>query len=159
MLRIRSNVCLVFAALSYNAAFAVVQVFEIKPLRAWGAVALTLASVAASIYAIAISPWYMLPFAWAFASAAWTGVSCVCSQLFGALRLAWSAELDGCIIHLCCRATWTVVFLLVEWDQARQMMLLQWAEFPSQCCIALSTVKTRSVKLHVMLAALLLNGA
>ena len=51
------------------------QVFEIKPLRAWGAVATTLLSVAASLYLIAVSPWYLLPLAWAFAGTAWTGVS------------------------------------------------------------------------------------
>lgn len=51
------------------------QVFDINPLRAWSAVAITLASVALSIYAIAMSPWYLLPLAWAFAGTAWTGVS------------------------------------------------------------------------------------
>lgn len=51
------------------------QVFEINPLRAWGAVATTVVSVALSVYLISISPWYMLPFAWAFAGTAWTGVS------------------------------------------------------------------------------------
>eukprot|EP00889_Picochlorum_renovo_P007913 jgi/Picre1/34943/NNA_002409.t1 len=49
------------------------EVFEINPLRAWSAVALTLASMAAALYAISISPWYMLPFAWAFAGTAFTG--------------------------------------------------------------------------------------
>ena len=52
-----------------------VQVFEIKPLRAWGAVATTVVSVALSIYLISISPTYLLPLAWAFAGTAWTGVS------------------------------------------------------------------------------------
>ena len=42
--------------------------------RAWGAVATTAASVALSVYLIAISPWYLLPLAWAFAGTAWTGV-------------------------------------------------------------------------------------
>lgn len=50
------------------------EVFEINPLRAWGAVFTTLASVAASLYLISISPWYMLPFAWALAGTAFTGV-------------------------------------------------------------------------------------
>lgn len=49
------------------------QVFDINPLRAWSAVAITLASVAASLYLIAIAPWYLLPLAWAFAGTAWTG--------------------------------------------------------------------------------------
>lgn len=52
-----------------------IQVFEINPLRAWGAVATTVVSVALSVYLISISPWYMLPFAWVFAGTAWTGVS------------------------------------------------------------------------------------
>ena len=51
------------------------QVFEIKPLRAWGAVATTVVSVALSIYLISVSPTYLLPLAWAFAGTAWTGVS------------------------------------------------------------------------------------
>lgn len=51
------------------------QVFQINPLRAWGAVATTVVSVALSIYLISISPTYLLPLAWAFAGTAWTGVS------------------------------------------------------------------------------------
>lgn len=58
-------------------AFACLQVFDINPLRAWSAVAITLASVSLSIYLIAMSPWYLLPLAWAFAGTAWTGVSCL----------------------------------------------------------------------------------
>ena len=50
------------------------QVFELNMWRAWGAVATTAASVALSVYLIAISPWYLLPLAWAFAGTAWTGV-------------------------------------------------------------------------------------
>ena len=50
------------------------QVFELNMWRAWGAVATTVASVALSVYLIAISPWYLLPLAWAFAGTAWTGV-------------------------------------------------------------------------------------
>jgi hypothetical protein len=49
-------------------------VFQLNPWRAWGAVATTVASVSLSIYLIAISPWYLLPLAWAFAGTAWTGV-------------------------------------------------------------------------------------
>ena len=61
------------------------QVFEINPLRAWGAVATTVLSVALSIYLISISPPYLLPLAWAFAGTAWTGVSpqpSQCSSMF-----------------------------------------------------------------------------
>ena len=61
------------------------QVFEINPLRAWGAVATTVVSVALSIYLISISPPYLLPLAWAFAGTAWTGVSpqpCQCISMF-----------------------------------------------------------------------------
>ena len=50
------------------------QVFELNMWRAWGAVATTVASVSLSVYLIAISPWYLLPLAWAFAGTAWTGV-------------------------------------------------------------------------------------
>ena len=57
------------------------QVFEVKPLKAWSAVAITLVSVAVSLYLISISPWYLLPLAWAFAGTAFTGVSC--HRLFG----------------------------------------------------------------------------
>ena len=48
--------------------------YEIKPLRAWGAVATTLASMAGCLWLIAQAPWYMLPFAWALAGTAFTGV-------------------------------------------------------------------------------------
>ena len=60
-----------------------VQVFEINPLKAWSAVAITLASVAASLYLISVSPWYLLPFAWFIAGTAFTGVSagrCCCCR-------------------------------------------------------------------------------
>ena len=62
------------------------QVFTINPLRAWGAVATTVISVALSVYLISISPPYLLPLAWSFAGTAWTGVSPLssakaCSQL------------------------------------------------------------------------------
>lgn len=51
------------------------QVYQIKPLRAWGAVVTTLASMAGCLWLIAQAPWYMLPFAWALAGTAFTGVS------------------------------------------------------------------------------------
>jgi hypothetical protein len=50
------------------------QVYQIKPLRAWGAIATTLASMAGCLWLIAQAPWYMLPFAWALAGTAFTGV-------------------------------------------------------------------------------------
>ncbi len=49
--------------------------FEINPLRAWSAVAISIFSFALSEYLISISPWYLLPFAWALAGTAFTGVS------------------------------------------------------------------------------------
>ena len=49
------------------------QVFELNPLRAWAAVATTLASMAGCLYLISISPWWALPFAWALAGTAFTG--------------------------------------------------------------------------------------
>lgn len=56
------------------------EVFEINPWRAWSAVGITLVSAAVSLYLISISPWYLLPFAWALAGTAFTGVSC--SRMF-----------------------------------------------------------------------------
>lgn len=56
----------------------VLQVFQINPIKAWSAVAITLASVAASLYLISVSPWYLLPFAWFIAGTAFTGVSAFC---------------------------------------------------------------------------------
>ena len=50
------------------------SVFDINPVRAWGAVAVTIASVALSVYLISIAPPYLLPLAWAFAGTAWTGL-------------------------------------------------------------------------------------
>lgn len=52
-----------------------VQVFELNPVRAWGAVITSLVSMAACLYAISVSPWYLLPFAWALSGTAFTGVS------------------------------------------------------------------------------------
>ena len=50
------------------------SVFDINPLRAWGAVATTVAAVAFSALMIQNAPWYLLPLAWAFAGTAWTGL-------------------------------------------------------------------------------------
>merc|ERR1712130_410028 len=50
------------------------EVFAIDERKAWGAVTLTTGAVAASIFMIANSPWYLLPLAWAFAGTAWTGM-------------------------------------------------------------------------------------
>ncbi len=52
-----------------------VQVFELNPWRAWGAVITSILSFALAEYLISVSPWYLLPFAWAFAGTAFTGVS------------------------------------------------------------------------------------
>jgi omega-6 fatty acid desaturase (delta-12 desaturase) len=49
-------------------------VFELNPLKAWGAVVTSLVSMSASLYLISISPWYLLPFAWFIAGTAFTGV-------------------------------------------------------------------------------------
>lgn len=51
------------------------QVFELDHGKAWRAVLTTLASVAATLYLVHVSPWYLLPFAWALAGTAFTGVS------------------------------------------------------------------------------------
>jgi omega-6 fatty acid desaturase (delta-12 desaturase) len=49
------------------------EVFELNPLRAWSAVAISIVSMAACLYLISISPWWALPFAWALAGTAFTG--------------------------------------------------------------------------------------
>ena len=50
------------------------SVFDINPVRAWGAVLTTVCSVSLSVYLISIAPAYLLPLAWAFAGTAWTGM-------------------------------------------------------------------------------------
>ena len=50
------------------------SVFDINPVRAWGAVLTTVLSVSLSVYLISIAPTYLLPLAWAFAGTAWTGM-------------------------------------------------------------------------------------
>lgn len=49
------------------------EVFDLNPWKAWGAVLTSIVSFSASLYLISISPWYMLPFAWALAGTAFTG--------------------------------------------------------------------------------------
>eukprot|EP00208_Stichococcus_sp_RCC1054_P006097 CAMPEP_0206134766 /NCGR_PEP_ID=MMETSP1473-20131121/193_1 /ASSEMBLY_ACC=CAM_ASM_001109 /TAXON_ID=1461547 /ORGANISM="Stichococcus sp, Strain RCC1054" /LENGTH=443 /DNA_ID=CAMNT_0053526387 /DNA_START=273 /DNA_END=1604 /DNA_ORIENTATION=- len=49
------------------------EVFKLNPIRAWLAVATSIVSMAACLYLISVSPWYMLPFAWALAGTAFTG--------------------------------------------------------------------------------------
>lgn len=78
------------------------QVFEINPLRAWGAVATTVISVALSVYLISISPTYLLPLAWAFAGTAWTGVSCSLCCLVACLSDVPTCEKMGAGSNLIC---------------------------------------------------------
>eukprot|EP00271_Cylindrocystis_brebissonii_P001231 TRINITY_DN11559_c0_g1_i2.p1 TRINITY_DN11559_c0_g1~~TRINITY_DN11559_c0_g1_i2.p1 ORF type:complete len:455 (+),score=71.65 TRINITY_DN11559_c0_g1_i2:360-1724(+) len=49
------------------------EVFEINDVKAWKSVLISIVSFAASLYLISISPWYMLPFAWALSGTAFTG--------------------------------------------------------------------------------------
>lgn len=49
------------------------EVFEFDNVKAFGAVGIAFASMAASLYLISIAPWYLLPFAWALAGTAFTG--------------------------------------------------------------------------------------
>jgi omega-6 fatty acid desaturase (delta-12 desaturase) len=49
------------------------EVYKLNPVRAWGAVFTSLASMAGSLWLIAQAPWYLLPFAWALAGTAFTG--------------------------------------------------------------------------------------
>ncbi|KAF5828427.1 chloroplast w6 desaturase [Dunaliella salina] len=49
------------------------EVFEIDHSKSWRAVLISVCSFAASLYLISISPWYLLPFAWALSGTAFTG--------------------------------------------------------------------------------------
>ncbi|GFR52214.1 hypothetical protein Agub_g14754 [Astrephomene gubernaculifera] len=49
------------------------EVFELDHGKAWRAVLISVTAMAASLYLISISPWYLLPFAWAFSGTAFTG--------------------------------------------------------------------------------------
>lgn len=49
------------------------EVFQLNEWKAWQAVLTSIVSMAACEYLIAISPWYMLPLAWALAGTAFTG--------------------------------------------------------------------------------------
>ncbi len=64
-----------FAPAVPNVPAILLQVFELNALRAWSAVLISIASMAACLYLISISPWYLLPLAWAVAGTAFTGVS------------------------------------------------------------------------------------
>jgi len=50
------------------------EVFQKNMWKAWWNVAVSIAFTALSIYLISISPWYLLPLAWAFAGTACTGL-------------------------------------------------------------------------------------
>jgi omega-6 fatty acid desaturase (delta-12 desaturase) len=49
------------------------EVFQKNMWKAWSNVLITILAVALSEWFIMISPWYLLPFAWAFAGTAYTG--------------------------------------------------------------------------------------
>jgi len=49
------------------------EVFEIDHGKAWRAVLTSITAMSACLYLIHISPWYLLPFAWALAGTAFTG--------------------------------------------------------------------------------------
>jgi len=71
------------------------QVFDINPLRAWGAVLTSIVSMSASLYLIPITPWYLLPFAWFVAGTAFTGVSIWSGRMHQPnQRVEWHACLD-----------------------------------------------------------------
>ena len=99
------------------------QVFELNMWRAWGAVATTVASVALSVYLIAISPWYLLPLAWAFAGTAWTGVR---------LRLGTVCALAAANTFVSCvqshRLQWCEADLKLEGVVLRHSNLTSWPE-------------------------------
>ncbi len=101
-----------------------VQVFQINPMRAWGAVATTVVSVALSIYLISIAPTYLLPLAWAFAGTAWTGVSQpealyapAASNLPCRLEQCAWASADHVFIHSTARST-----ISLAWSRAQAVI-------------------------------------
>lgn len=49
------------------------EVFELDHGKAWRAVFTSIVAMSACLYLISISPWYLLPFAWALAGTAFTG--------------------------------------------------------------------------------------
>jgi len=50
------------------------QVFEVDHGKSWRAVLTSVVAFSASLYLISISPWYLLPLAWALSGTAFTGV-------------------------------------------------------------------------------------
>lgn len=50
------------------------EYFEKDPVKAWRSVAITVVAVIAGYTAVALSPWFLLPFAWFFAGTALTGL-------------------------------------------------------------------------------------
>ncbi|KAL3695200.1 hypothetical protein R1sor_009276 [Riccia sorocarpa] len=50
------------------------ECFEINDFKAWRSVAITVASYALGLFLISKSPWYLLPFVWAFTGTAATGL-------------------------------------------------------------------------------------
>ena len=49
------------------------ECFEKNPRKAWSRVLLSVVAVAMGMAAIAVSPWFLLPFAWIFTGTALTG--------------------------------------------------------------------------------------
>lgn len=71
--------------------------FELDHGKAWRAVLTSIVSMAVCEYLISIAPWYLLPFAWALAGTAFTGVSLIGG---GGLRrgskwLGWHSDSVG----------------------------------------------------------------
>lgn len=68
------------------------QVFQKNHGIAWWSVIKSVCAMSACLYLISISPWYMLPFAWALAGTAFTGVShamCTCGGVGLSLQCMW----------------------------------------------------------------------
>jgi fatty acid desaturase len=72
-------------------------VFEINPFKAWGQLLFTVLASVFGIYLISITPWYLLPVAWAFTGTAMTGVKSIFTvhlrELF--LTIKFYTALDG----------------------------------------------------------------
>ena len=74
-------------------------------MRAWGAVLTSIVSMAASLYLISISPWYLLPLAWALSGTAFTGVSAPTLHFIAptSLELLYVGRCERRPAHCCCR--------------------------------------------------------
>jgi len=78
------------------------EIFQKNMLKAWANVVVTIVACTISVFCVAYSPWYLLPFAWFFAGTAFTGCFVIghdCGHLSFA-RAHWINDLVGISIFL-----------------------------------------------------------